>query len=195
MAWSATATAMAAAVATRTPWRLAQLERADQVVKTLTEQLVDLRHNAGQLGAIKMSLHHVHHIMDQQVTLGLHDRARVRTDKEHHKIISRFSAAGFIFIVKLRYSANVRTRITLICVVIWRLPVVALARCASCHDVCYYSYKSEEVTLQFEGMLSHIALKGSVNPGDGSGSAVDAQLDTNTDSWALLSGSLEGGSA
>ena len=50
----------------------------------------------------------------------------------------------------------------------------------------------KKVTLQFEDMLSHIALKGSVSPGDGSGSAVDAQLDTNTDSWALLSGSLEG---
>ena len=47
-----------------------------------------------------MTLHHVDHIVDEQITLGLHDRTWIRTDKQHHKIIARVSATGFVFVVK-----------------------------------------------------------------------------------------------
>jgi len=67
-----------------------ELKGAHEVIKALTEKLVNFSDNAAQLGAIKMALHHVDDILDQQITLHLHDGCRVWPDEEHDKIIARF---------------------------------------------------------------------------------------------------------
>src|SRR5205823_2611028 len=86
---ASTAMALPTVSTTRTTRRLAKLQRIHQIIKTLAEQLVDFGHHTTQLGAIKMTLHHVDDVLHQQVTLHLHDRRRVGADKEHDKIIAR----------------------------------------------------------------------------------------------------------
>jgi dCTP deaminase len=97
-----TAVPRAAVTAPRTTRRFAQLKRAHQVVKALTEQLVDLGHHATQLCAIKMTLHHVHHVLNQQVALDLHDGGRVRPHEKHDEVITRLGIRLFILVIKLR---------------------------------------------------------------------------------------------
>ena len=85
--WAAATTAMAVASAIAF-WRLAQIERADQVVKALAEQFVDFAHHTTELCSVKVALHHVDHVEHQEVALGLHDGAWVRPDKEHDEVIA-----------------------------------------------------------------------------------------------------------
>ena len=91
---------MATVVAPRATRGLAQLERADEVVKPLAEEFVNLGHHPRELRAIKMALHHVDHIVDQQISLGLHDGRRVGADKQHHKIVTRLGTTGLILVVE-----------------------------------------------------------------------------------------------
>ena len=100
----ATATvAHATCATTRATRRLAQLQRADEIVKTLTEQIVDCSNNPPKLCAIKMTLHESDHILYKQIALHLHDRRGVRADEENNEIVTRFSVGGIalLFLIKL----------------------------------------------------------------------------------------------
>ena len=81
--------------------RLAQLQRADQSLETLREQLVDLLHHAAELCAIKVTLHQMNHVLHQHVTLHTHDGRRGRSNKKHDKVIARLFAFARLFFVKL----------------------------------------------------------------------------------------------
>ena len=94
--------AQAAVPATGTAGLPAELQRIDQRIKTLAEQLVDFRYHTDQLGAIKMALHQAHHVLHQQVALDLHDGGRVGPDEQHHKIVARLGlGVFFVVLVKL----------------------------------------------------------------------------------------------
>jgi hypothetical protein len=60
----------------------------NQRVKALGKQFVNFGDHATQLGAVKMTLHHVDQILNQQVSLHLHDRSRIGAHKKHQKIIA-----------------------------------------------------------------------------------------------------------
>ena len=79
---------MARAKAAATARRLAQIQRANQCVKALGKELVYFGHNVAQLCAVKVALHQLYHVIDQQVALHLHDRLRVGADEQHHKIVA-----------------------------------------------------------------------------------------------------------
>ena len=96
-----TAAASAAAMAApggapaRTTRGFADLQRVHERIKAQAEQLVDLCHHPAQLGAIKVALHHVHHILHQEVTLYLHDGRGRRADEAHDEIVAGlFLAVG-----------------------------------------------------------------------------------------------------
>ena len=59
---------------------LANLQRVDQGIEALREELVDLCHHATELGAVEMPLHHVHDILHQQVTLHLHSEVELTVE-------------------------------------------------------------------------------------------------------------------
>ena len=90
-----------AAGAARTPRGAADLQRIHQRIEALVEQLVDLGHDAAKFGAVEVALHHVHHILHEQVALHLHDGCRGRPHEEHHEIVARFGVGGFLFLVEL----------------------------------------------------------------------------------------------
>ncbi|MPN44343.1 hypothetical protein SDC9_191907 [bioreactor metagenome] len=71
---------------------LADLQRIHQRVKALVEQLVDLAHHARKLGRVEMALHHVDHVLHQQIALHLHDGRRRRTHEQHHEVVARLGA-------------------------------------------------------------------------------------------------------
>ena len=82
-------TAMTAAMAAIGPtWGTAQVEGVHQIVKALREKLVNLIDHPTQLSALKVALHQVNHVIDQHVTLRLHDVGGRGAYEQHHEIIA-----------------------------------------------------------------------------------------------------------
>ena len=48
-----------------------------------------------------MALHHVHHILHQQIALHLHDGRRRRAHEQHHKIVARLGAVVFLVLIEI----------------------------------------------------------------------------------------------
>jgi hypothetical protein len=80
---------------------LADLERVHQRIEAVAEQAVDLGHHAAELGAVEVALHQVHHVLDQQVALHLHDRGRIRAHEQHHEVVARLLVGVALFLVEI----------------------------------------------------------------------------------------------
>lgn len=63
MSWLTT-TAVSTTRTWSTRW-FTKLQRIHEIIKPLTEQLVNFSNNANQLSAVKMALHHIDHILNQ----------------------------------------------------------------------------------------------------------------------------------
>jgi hypothetical protein len=48
-----------------------------------------------------MALHDMHHVLDQQIALHLHDGRRRGTDKTHHEVVARLALGRIVFLVEL----------------------------------------------------------------------------------------------
>lgn len=92
---------MAACRATRPARGLADFQRVHKGIETLSEKLVDLSNNAPKLGTIKMTLHHVDDILNEQITLDLHDGSRGGPHEKHQEVVARFCTFTTIFLFEL----------------------------------------------------------------------------------------------
>ncbi len=96
----APSTMTATVTATRPSGRTPKLKRADQVIKSLGKQFVDLGNNACEFSAVKVPLHQIHDILNQQVSLYLHDCGRIRPDKQNKKVVARITFRSIVILVK-----------------------------------------------------------------------------------------------
>jgi hypothetical protein len=87
MAWLA-ATATVARSKPPAARRLAQVERADERIKALGKYSSTSATTSPSSEPSKVALHQLHHIIDQQIALDLHDGLRVGAYKQHHKIVA-----------------------------------------------------------------------------------------------------------